>query len=144
MDGVKHSRIKNRAIAAATIAVIAVSVWVSFVPDYYHFFHHEAGRAQWQHPTAAVLIVCALYLAEAFFIAKATRLDQRLWLRASLAAVLFLPWLVYSTMTVMHAPPFWYIHMFWTWLLELVLLLVAAGTICSALRRRWRGAAKIA
>jgi hypothetical protein len=121
---------KNLVVAVATLVAIGLSTLASLDPGYY-YFPSETARLQWSHPTGHFLVLCAIYVAEALFIAMAlTRKEgTRLWPRALLAGSLFLPWTALSSMAVVHAPVYAHVHTVWTWLLLLVLIL---ATLASA------------
>jgi hypothetical protein len=123
---------KNLVVAIATALVIGFSTWISFDPDNY-FFYRQADRQHWHHPTAHFLIVCGLYIAEAFCVAIAIKLraSVRLWPRTMIATLIFLPWVAFSSMFVVHAPVYLHVHIIWTWLLLAVLIMV---TLVSVIR----------
>jgi len=121
---------KNLIVGLAAALVIGFSTWISLNPENY-FFYTDAARLRWRHPTTHFLIVCALYAAEAIFIAKALKLGVRLWPRTLVASLIFLPWVAFSSMFVVHAPIYLHVHIVWTWLLLIVFILV---TFCSAVR----------
>jgi hypothetical protein len=129
------------AIAVAASVVIGISVWVSLDPNNY-FFYDEEERQRWRYPTAAILVLCGVYVAESFFIASATKLDgvSRLWPRTLVAALLFLPWSGLCTLFVMHASAVVHVHVVWTWLLSAVLVFVTLGSaIRHAFHAIWGG-----
>ena len=120
---------KNLVVAAAAVLAIGFSTWISLDPDNY-FFYRQADRQHWHHPTAHFLIVCGLYIAEAIYVAIAVKLgaSARLWPRTMFAAFLFLPWVAFSSMFVVHAPVYLHVHIVWTWLLLAVLAIVTIGS----------------
>lgn len=128
---------KNLVIAVAVLLVIGFSTWLSLDPENYFYYHRE-DRKHWRHPTVPFLMLCLVYLAEAVFIAIAIKFDAitRLWPRTLLATLLFLPWVSFSSMFVMHAPRFLHAHVVWTWLLLAVLVLVTLGSAAKHLLTR--------
>ncbi len=131
---------KNIAFGIAALLVAGFSVWLSLDPANY-FFYRTEQRQDWRHPTIALLFLCAIYLGEALCVARAIRLDAhtRLWPRTSVAALLFLPWVAFSSMFVMHAPRFLHVHVVWTWLLLATLIVVALGSAARHAIHRIRG-----
>jgi hypothetical protein len=137
------TRSRNVAVAVATVAVIALSTWVSLNPKFY-YFRSSADQAAWSHPTGHFLVVCALYIAEAALLAWSVRGGRRLWPRTGVVAVVFAPWAAFSSMFVVHAPGFLHVHLLWTWLVLAVLLLVTLGSGTRHLLDRVRGASNAA
>jgi len=129
---------KNLGIGIAAALVIAFSTWISLDAGNY-FFYTDQDRQRWQHPTAHFLIVCALYLVEALFVAKAVKLGSRLWPRTLIATLLFLPWVAFSSLFVVHAPVYLHVHIVWTWLLLAVLVLATLGSGIRHLQKVVRG-----
>ncbi|MGO4223682.1 hypothetical protein AB4Y64_17745, partial [Lysobacter sp. TAF61] len=114
---------KNLIIGLATALVIGVSTWISLDPRYY-FFYTDADRRLWHYPTMHFLVVCVIYVAESIFVAATIKLDARLWPRTLVATLIFLPWVAFSSMFVVHAPVYLHVHIVWTWLLLAVLVLI--------------------
>ena len=129
MPNLTATQRKNLVVAVAAALVIGFSTWISLDPDNY-FFYNQEDKQHWRHPTGHFLVVCGLYIAEAIFIAKAIKLgaSTRLWPRTLVATLLFLPWVAFSSMFVVHAPVYLHIHIVWTWLLLAVLVLVTLGS----------------
>ena len=127
MTNLTATQRKNLIAAVAAALVIGFSAWISLDPDNY-FFYHQEDKQHWRHPTTHFLIVCGLYIAEATFVARSIKLGVRLWPRTLLATMLFLPWVAFSSMFVVHAPVYLHIHIVWTWLLLAALVLVTFGS----------------
>lgn len=127
------------AIAALTLAVIAVDVAWSLDPQRY-FSYGRPEASPWVYAPGPVVVVCCFLLLEGALLAyalTATR-PKAMWARCVIALLALGPLSALSVMTVMHAPSYLHLHLIWVWVLTLVVLgalLVAGG---AALLRRVR------
>ena len=94
----------------ATVTVISLN------PDFYYFRNPE-DRAHWYHPTGSFLVFCGFIVGEAALLAWALKLEphRRIWKRTALTAVLFVPWTMFASLFVVHAPGYMHFHILWVW-----------------------------
>lgn len=124
------NRRRNLLVGAATLAFVLLTVLQSLDPEKYFFYAHQ-DRSQWRHPTLAVAVFCAIVVTEGAFLAFALRTGPgtRPWLRRLIALVLFAPWVLFSSMILMHQPAFVGLHALWTWLAELLLVVMFLSAV---------------
>jgi hypothetical protein len=117
------------AFAAASLAAIALTIYVSLDSQYYFFYSVEA-RSNWAYDASSVALVCGLIFVEglvacAAFVAPRPRV---LAVRCLLGLLLFVPWAYISALSSMHAPGYIMYHIFWVWLLTLALVVGCFGS----------------
>ena len=117
------------------ILVLSAMVRVSWDPSTYHRYSFESVD-DWVHPTSDVALVCGLVVLEtmvllAIFLAPK---PARLWSRALIGGLFFLPWAFFSTLFIIHAPIYLILHHLWVWFLAALLILSAIGSRIQHLR----------
>ena len=112
----KANRRKNLAIAGLTLIALAAITAISLNPDFYYFRTPE-DREHWYHPTGSFRVFCAFIVGEALLLAWALKIEsrRRFWKRTALAALLFAPWAMLSSLFVVHAPGYMHFHILWVW-----------------------------
>ena len=125
--------------AAATVGAISFAIYVSLDPKNYYFSLGE-NRATWVYDPRHVLLMTGLMLAEASCAGAAmfSPLPFAMWLRCLLGLSVLVPWAVTVTPFVLHMPGYVLFHHLWVWLLILMLILVALGTLLHQLLLRVR------
>ena len=133
---------KNVAIALLTLAALAAETAISLNPNHY-YFRNAGDVANWHHPTGSFLIFCLFVVGEALLLAWAFKLEpkKRLWKRTLLTAVLFIPWTIFSSMFVIHAPGYMHFHILWVWAILAVLVVTTAASAIACIAAWSRTAA---
>ncbi|QIL21087.1 hypothetical protein [Thermomonas sp. HDW16] len=136
------NRRKNLAIALLTLAALAVATAISLNTDYY-YFRNDGDIVNWHHPTGNFLIFCCFFVGEALFLAWAIELapSRRLWKRSLLATLLFIPWTLFSSMFVVHAPGYMHFHILWVWTILVTLVLATTISAVTSIAAHSRTAA---
>ena len=136
------NRRKDLAIALLTLAALATATVISLNTDYY-YFRNDSDIANWHHPTASFLLFCCFFVGEAIFLAWALKLEagRRLWKRTLLATLLFIPWAMFSSLFVVHAPGYMHFHIVWVWAILATLGLATAISAIVHVTARFRTAA---
>ena len=107
----------------------------------YHFYLHD-DPTKWQHPTAGVVAAATLALGEALVLSMvlASSYLPRLWQRSLGALTLLIPFALFCSTFVIHAPGFWLVHLLWLWLVTIAVGVALGLSAIQALFSRWRQA----
>jgi hypothetical protein len=133
---------KNLVVLGLTLIALAAATAISLNPDYYYFRNPE-DREQWHHPTGSFLIFCCFFVVEALLLSWALKLERQrpLWKRTALAGVVLVPWAVFSSLFVIHAPGYMHFHLLWVWAILATLIGTAAVSGIAHVARKARSAA---
>jgi len=115
--------------AVASLATIALAIYVSLDSQYYFFYTAEA-RSNWVYDASSVALVCGLIFVEGLVacVAVVASRPRVLAVRCLLGLLLFVPWAYISALGAMHAPGYVMYHILWVWLLALVLVVGCLGS----------------
>ncbi len=114
----------TKILAVATLLAIANIIRLSLNPDNY-FFYQSDNRLDWTHPTLGVTFICLIVTTEGLFAwltlfgpVPKSNLARRLT-----GLILFAPWVMLSSMFVVHAPVHVLFHILWVWAIAICLLI---------------------
>jgi len=120
------------ALAAAVLTAVAIGMAVaSSLDPHQYFYYRPEDRSRWTYDSASVLLAC-LFMLVAATIATAALIapwPRLLALRCTLALLLLVPWGMFSTQFVLHAPGYVFIHHLWLLFIILVVLLAGLGSL---------------
>ena len=131
-----HQKSGIASVAAFTLLAIIIVVVISLKPGSYFFYNNE-DRALWSHPTLYVLVICGIFLLEGAFtcLVLFSTSPKQLWARCCLGSILFVPWAMFSTLFVVHAPVFLHFHILWVWSIVLLFLVSFLGSLAKSIFR---------
>jgi peptidoglycan/LPS O-acetylase OafA/YrhL len=116
---------------------LAMVVWGGFMPDYWMLQHLPPGIEP-DYPQQAVLTFCAIVLAECGLLLAVLRPASycRSWGRALCASVLALALAGLWFSALLHAPPYYGMHLQWWLLVSFGLVLLTLYSAGQAWRQR--------
>ena len=123
-------RILGLVLLAATLGAMAFTIRLSLDPNNY-FFHRGEDRATWVYDPRHVALITGLMLVEAACAGAAlfSPWPRAMWLRCLLSLLVLAPWALTVTPFVIHMPLYVLFHHLWVWLLVLMLVLSALGSL---------------
>src|SRR6266508_2446652 len=130
MNLVGRRQVLGLILLAATLGAIAFTINLSLDPKNYSF-HPREGRASWVYDTRHVVLITGLMLAAAVCAGAAlfSPRPRAMWLRCLLGLLVLVPWALTVTPFVIHMPLYVLFHHLWVWLLILMLILAALGSM---------------
>jgi hypothetical protein len=123
-------RILGLALLTSTVAAIGFTVYLSLDPKNY-FFDLGEHRASWVYDPRHVALITGLMVAEAACAAAAwfSPRPRAMWIRCLLGLLVLVSWALTVTPFVIHMPLYVLLHHLWVWLLVVMLVLVALGSM---------------
>ncbi len=116
---------------------MALVIWAGSQPDYWMLRAMPAG-SEAAYPLKPVLIFCAIVLAECSLLLAILRPAsyRRSWGRALCASLLALGLALVWAQGLLHAPPYYGMHLQWWLVVSLGLVLLSAFSAVQAWRQR--------
>ncbi len=123
----------NRRYASISIALLGCVAWIaglwfSFDPDQYY---HATGedKLKWVFPLQHFLLTSFILFVEVLLVCLVFRITRyMLWVNASAALTIFLPWTYYVLPSAMHSPPYWYIWLLFLLILDVIIIVAGIST----------------
>lgn len=137
MNRASGPRLLSAAAGATAAAWLVVN---SLDPRTYFRYAHRGTAQPWTHPSELVVLVVLSTLAEAWVLYAVVDERRRspLWSRALLGLLVLVPWGMFTSMFVIHAPGFVILHAAWVWGLTLLLVVLLVVSAVHHLVARWR------
>jgi len=122
------------------LAGIALLIWAGSLPDYWMLRAMPVG-SEAVYPLKPVLIFCAIVLAECTVLLALLRPASycRSWGRALCASLLAVALALFWMQGILHAPPYYGMHLQWWLVVSLGLVLLTAYSALQAWRSRRSG-----
>jgi hypothetical protein len=138
-DGLEAPMPSLRTLLLPLTAVlgIALLIWAGSQPDYWMLRAMPVG-SEAVYPLKPVLIFCAIILAECGLLLAILRPASycRSWGRALCASVLALAVALFWMQGMLHAPPYYGVHLQWWLAVSLGLVLLTVYSVFQAWRQR--------